>query len=110
MRIEDLAYVCRVATAVNRVLAGGVAIRIDSWCRSRRVENRGEVSANLILCGNRGELWQPLANAQAFVVSEKERFVLDDGPTQRKSELVLLVRLLAERVEGVGSVNLFVPQ
>src|ERR1700686_1393980 len=110
MRVEDLAHVCRVTVAVKSILVGWVAIDIDSFCRSGRVENRGEVSANLVRRWNRGELRQPLSNAQAFVVSEKEGFVLDDGPTQSKSKLILFVRLLTEDVEGVGSVNLFVPQ
>src|SRR6266478_282438 len=110
MRVEDLARVCRVAAAVKRVLAGGVATRIDSWCRSTRVEEGGEISSNLVLCGDRGELRQRLANAQTFVVSEKERLILDDRSAQRKAELVLLVGLLTKGVEGVGGVNLFVPQ
>ena len=53
---------------------------------------------------------QCLANAQALVISEKEQFVLDDGPAQRKAELVLLVRLLTEDVEGVNRVDFVVAQ
>src|SRR6266481_1125621 len=86
MRVEDLARVCRVAAAVKRVLAGGVATRIDSWCRSTRVQEGGEISSNLVLCGDRGELRLPFANAQAFVVAEEECFVFDDRSAQSKSD------------------------
>src|SRR5580704_18952463 len=110
MRVEDLARVCRVAVAVESILVGWVAIDIDRFCWCGRVENRGEVSAYLIRGGNRGQLRQRLANAQAFVVSEKERLILDDRSAQRKAELILLVRLLTECVKGVGGVNLLVPQ
>ncbi len=75
-----------------------------------RVEKRGKISANLGWRGNCGQLRQRLANAQAFVVSEKEHLVLDDGPAERKAELVLLVRLLTEDVESIDGVEFLVAQ
>jgi hypothetical protein len=55
-------------------------------------------------------LRQRLANSQAFVVSEKEHFVLDDGSAQGKAELVLLVGLFTEDVKVIVSVHFFVAQ
>ena len=86
-RIKDLSLVSRVAAAVEHARRCGLL----------SLEKRGEISANFGWRGNRGQLRQRLANAQAFVVSEKEQFVLDDGPAQRKAELVLLVRLAGRR-------------
>jgi len=70
-RVENLSYVSRVAVAVERDLTGRVAIRIEGhgW---RAREDPREISANLILRGHRGQLWQSLADAQALVVAEKE--------------------------------------
>src|SRR6267143_1912250 len=99
MRVEDLARVCRVAVAVKRVLVGWVAIDIDSFCWSGRVENRGEVSTNLILRRHRGQLRLTLANSHAFLVAKEKRFVFDVRSEQSKSNLILFIRLLTEDVE-----------
>ena len=97
-RIKDLSLVSRVAVAVD-----------DAGDRLYG-EKRGEIAANLGWRGNRGQLRQCLANTEAFVVSEKEQFVLDDGPAQRKAELVLLVGLLTEDVEVIAGVHFLVAQ
>ena len=75
---------------------------IDNTCnRLTELEKRREIAANLGLRGDGGQLRQRLPNAQAFIVSEEEQFVLDDGPAQREAELVLLIRLLTEDIEGI---------
>ena len=89
---------------------------IDNTCnRLTELEKRREIAANLGLRGDGGQLRQRLPNAQAFIVSEEEQFVLDDGPAQREAELVLLIRLLAESanariVEGIRGVQFVVAQ
>ena len=75
-----------------------------------RIKKRGEVSANFRGSRNSGKLRQPLPDAQALVVSKEEQLILDDRPAQRKSELVLLVGLLAKLVELVRRVDFFVAE
>src|SRR5208282_1566082 len=102
-RVENLSYIGRVAVAVERGLIGGIAIHIDGHDGSIG-EECGEISSIFGLRRNRGHLRQSLANAEAFVVPKKEHFVLADRAAQGKSELVLLVGLLAFDVEVIDSV------
>ena len=70
----------------------------------RKAEKSPPISAwvgTVDSCGSR------LAEAQALIVSEKEHFVLDDGPAEGKAKLVLLVRLLSG-IEPVQRVELLV--
>ncbi len=53
---------------------------------------------------------QCLTNAKAFVIPEEKQFVFDDGASQRKAELVLLIGLLAEEVKGIDGVEFVVAQ
>src|SRR5580704_18468540 len=84
-RIENFPLIRLVAAAVEH-----------TWDGIAELEKRGEISANFGGGGNRGQLRQCLPYAEAFVIPEEKQFVPLDGSTQRKAELVLLVRLAAE--------------
>ena len=53
---------------------------------------------------------QCLPNAQTFVIDEKECAVLDYGTAKGGAELVLLIRLPSQEVEGVSSIELIVTE
>ena len=101
---ENLAVVGCVAVAIiRRGSRKHFSVGIHLWS-DRRGQKRRKIPADLGLGRNERERGKRLGDTEAFVIHEEKCPVLDDRPAQGGAELILMIKLPAENIEGSWSV------